>query len=146
MNIRAWLIVVLLGCFTSFCYWPHETVWPNQNSVFRSTGQLCMLDVLVVYIVMIVGRAPNCLTHWKSFSLTHYETLMTRIGYCHWTVSVERNYLPGCRISWSFSWLYRHAISWDIDIVCLIAMANHLFLILVLPGQVYLWRSNVLIQ
>ena len=39
VNVRRWLIVVcvfnFLGCSTSLCYWPHETAWPNQNSVFQ---------------------------------------------------------------------------------------------------------------
>ena len=29
------LIVVLLGCSTSVCYWPHKIAWSNQNSVFQ---------------------------------------------------------------------------------------------------------------
>ena len=33
--VRWRLIVVFLGCSTSFCYWPHEIAWSNQNSVFQ---------------------------------------------------------------------------------------------------------------
>ena len=63
----------------------------------------------------------------------------------HWTALVERNYLPGCGINWSLSQLCRHAISWDI--ACLFSChGQSSILIRVLPGQVYLWRSCVLIQ
>ena len=33
--MRGRLIVVFLGCSTSFCYWAHEIAWSNQNSVFQ---------------------------------------------------------------------------------------------------------------
>ena len=51
------LIVMLLGCFSSFYYWPHEDNRPNQIQCFKSTNQLCMLDL--VYEMMIVVGSPK---------------------------------------------------------------------------------------
>ena len=66
---RLQLIVVFLGPVTSFCYWPHEIAGPNQNSVIQKCEPVvhagCSLDLVLKMLIM-----------------THYETLMTLIGYC----------------------------------------------------------------
>ena len=93
--MRGRLIVVFLGCSTSFCYWAHEIAWSNQNSeCFKSASQLCMLDLVydnddygtrtkLFWLVWVHQRLTwrHAKHIVKALSLTRYETLLSLIGY-----------------------------------------------------------------
>ena len=78
------LIVVLLGCFTSFCYWPHESAWPNQDCVFQTTS-------LGTFIMFCTDKAV-----WKEAAVEVVRQ-PADLFYC------------SCRyISWGSSWWVKH--------------------------------------
>ena len=76
---------------------PHETAWPNQNSLFWKCEPV--VNARPGFWNVNFGTSPNCIdefvntgwlvsslllrqARWKKFLLTHYETLMTLIGCC----------------------------------------------------------------
>ena len=76
---------------------PHETAWPNQNSLFWKCEPV--VNASLGFWNVNFGTSPNCIdefantgwlvsslllrqAHWKKFLLTHYETLKTLIGSC----------------------------------------------------------------
>ena len=84
---------MFLGCSTSFCYWPHEIAWSNQNSVFQKCEPVvyarlglwnddygtCTKLLWLVWVHQALRYAKHI---EKVLLLTRYETLMSLIGYC----------------------------------------------------------------
>ena len=70
--------MVFLGCFTSLCYWPYETAWPNQSSVFQKCEPVVFArlgfqkadDGMLTNLHWLVWEHQAlmlCHAHWKSF-------------------------------------------------------------------------------
>ena len=93
INVRGRLIVVFFGRLTSWCYRSYETAWANQNSVFQKCEPVVYArlgfwndDYGTLTKLHWLAWVHQALRHTKHIekvlSLTHYETLMTLIGYC----------------------------------------------------------------
>ena len=92
-NCERRLIVVFLGCSTSFFYWPHEIVRSNQNSVFQKCEPVVYAKPGLwnddygtrtkLHWLVWVHQAWRYAKHIENvLSLTRYEKLMSLIGYC----------------------------------------------------------------
>ena len=124
VSIVTWMYIIWAYKWYTYrlhCWWPLWSRWGLYD------------------MISICGAYSKCNSH------RHWGFNVYGNSYMHWTALVERNYLSGCCINWSLSQLYRDAISWDI--ACLFSCHGiSSILRSLLPGQVYLWRSSVLIQ
>ena len=93
VNMWGRLIMVFSGSFTSLSCWPDETAWPNQISVFQKCDPVAYArlgfwnddygTLTKLHWLVWEHQAWRYVKHIENvLSLTHYETLMTLIGYC----------------------------------------------------------------